>query len=87
MIAQPTERLPASSRCPFSGLLLSTGRVGDEGLFRLDCLPDLPAFNGNTFSYDHLEPLPGSPLAKAEITAFVGKSRIEKAATGSRSAD
>jgi len=59
---------------PFSGLVLSTGQVGDEGLFSVGLsATDLDAFIADTLPNSQLDPIFGLPLGEEEINGLVGK--------------
>lgn len=59
---------------PYSGLVLPTGQVGNEGLFSVGLsYADLEAFIEDTLPNADLASIPGSPLTEAEIYYLLGK--------------
>ena len=59
---------------PFSGLVLPTGQLQDEGLFFVGLSGSaLESFILDTLPNSQLDPIPGSPLGEAEIRALEGR--------------
>ncbi len=59
---------------PYSGLVLSSGQVGGEGLFSVGLSDaDLAAFIEDTLPNGELGSIVGSPLGEAEIRDLLGK--------------
>ena len=65
---------------PFTGLVLPTGQVQDEGLFTVDLsTPDLAAFIADTLpNGSQLDGIHGTPLGEAEINDLLGRTVCAK---------
>ena len=65
---------------PFTGLVLPTGQVQDEGLFTVDLsIPDLSAFIADTLpNGSQLDGIRGTPLGEAAINGLVGRTVCAK---------
>ena len=65
---------------PFTGLVLPTGQVQDEGLFTVDLSsPDLAAFIADTLpNGSQLDGIRGTPLGEVEINGLLGRTVCAK---------
>ena len=65
---------------PFTGLVLPTGQVQDEGLFTVDLsAADLAAFIADTLpNGSQLDGIHGTPLGEVEINALLGRTVCAK---------